>query len=136
MIARLVTSRDNLLACSAAQPPTLASVQTYTKNIEATPVVNKIPGVPVPSLAAFSDSSASWSLGNHTNTNAAAITHATTLSTKRNAVSSCLRTANRISGEHATAPTPHAKFSRLTTPALFFPPTSAVVKFVDGEINP
>src|SRR5882724_8841158 len=106
------------------------------KNSDATPLVNATPGIPPGTFADVSDCSACASAGNLTKRNATASAHAHAASTTSKVDSCRCRTASMMSGEHATAPIPHAKFSKLISPALFLPPTSAAVRFVDGDVNP
>src|SRR3954471_22221673 len=106
------------------------------KNSDATPVVNATLGTLPETLADVSDFSVRASAGNSTKKSATPMAHAHAASTSSKADSCRCGTAIMISGEHATAPIPHAKLSRLISPALFFPPTSAAVRFVDGDVNP
>src|SRR5262249_24970445 len=76
------------------------------------------------------------SVGNETARNKTASTTEIIPNVQSREESRCSRRACMISGEHPNAPMPHAKFKRLTMPALFLPPDSAAERFVGGVTRP
>src|SRR5580700_8088538 len=122
-------------AYAAAQLPRLTSTPTYKKNSAASVSV-----VPRPTLAVAAvvvELVAAWfASGNLAKRNENASRPPNVARKIRNCGRNPFFSASKTSGEQETAPAPHAKFTRLTSEALFAPPISATARFVGGTTKP